>query len=428
MPRDGSGVYSKPAGTTASPNTTIESSKYNSVVDDLVSDANAARPVTAGGTGETTARLKDGTWRFQNTSDPTKLLAFDLSAIPTATTRTLVIPAGGQFVGTDAQTFTAAQQGQARANIGAGVLTGFRNKLMNTVFRVGQRATSGSIAAGATSWVGDRWQIYNGTDQTMDWQLATGNYSGQPGYVRTCLGTGFAVAPTTGVFLLFQNVEGAAELNGDDATFTGYYRFGEAALVQQYVGQRFGSGGSADVDVFGASASMAASSSFTKRSDKLAIPSTFAKTFGTGNRLNVVTQVTPRHASSYDFTAFSLVPGDDTQETDPLALPSIQEELAQCQRYGQFVLPGSGKAVTTTSGAVVCTFTTPMRTSAPTFALISGTGALLELNVSVRDVSAISAGATNGSGVFLQLTTTGLTANNPVALLPGNFIFADAEL
>lgn len=55
MPRDGSGVYSAPAGTTASPNTTIESSKYNALVSDLVTDANAARPITAGGTGETTA-------------------------------------------------------------------------------------------------------------------------------------------------------------------------------------------------------------------------------------------------------------------------------------------------------------------------------------------------------------------------------------
>ncbi len=51
MPRNGSGVYSKPAGTTAVPNTTIESAKFNQVVDDLVQDANFARPVTAGGTG-----------------------------------------------------------------------------------------------------------------------------------------------------------------------------------------------------------------------------------------------------------------------------------------------------------------------------------------------------------------------------------------
>lgn len=53
MPRNGSGVYSKPAGTTAVPNTTIESAKFNQVVDDLVQDANNARPVTAGGTGGT---------------------------------------------------------------------------------------------------------------------------------------------------------------------------------------------------------------------------------------------------------------------------------------------------------------------------------------------------------------------------------------
>lgn len=51
MPRNGSGVYSKPPGTTAVPNTTIESAKFNSVVNDLVQDANAPRPVVAGGTG-----------------------------------------------------------------------------------------------------------------------------------------------------------------------------------------------------------------------------------------------------------------------------------------------------------------------------------------------------------------------------------------
>jgi hypothetical protein len=55
MPRSGGGVYSKPAGTTAVPNTTIESAKFNSVIDDLVADANAARPVSAGGTGSANA-------------------------------------------------------------------------------------------------------------------------------------------------------------------------------------------------------------------------------------------------------------------------------------------------------------------------------------------------------------------------------------
>lgn len=53
MPRNGSGVYSKLAGTTAVPNTTIESAKYNSTIDDIAADLNLARPIVAGGTGAT---------------------------------------------------------------------------------------------------------------------------------------------------------------------------------------------------------------------------------------------------------------------------------------------------------------------------------------------------------------------------------------
>jgi hypothetical protein len=53
MPRNGSGVYSPPAGTLATTLTPIESAKYNAFVNDLTTDANAARPVSAGGTGAT---------------------------------------------------------------------------------------------------------------------------------------------------------------------------------------------------------------------------------------------------------------------------------------------------------------------------------------------------------------------------------------
>ena len=46
---------SKPAGTTAVANTTIESAKFNSVIDDIITDLNAPRPIVAGGTGASTA-------------------------------------------------------------------------------------------------------------------------------------------------------------------------------------------------------------------------------------------------------------------------------------------------------------------------------------------------------------------------------------
>jgi hypothetical protein len=55
MSRNGSGVYSKPPGTTAAPGATITSSQFNSSIDDLVEDLNLARPIVAGGTGATTA-------------------------------------------------------------------------------------------------------------------------------------------------------------------------------------------------------------------------------------------------------------------------------------------------------------------------------------------------------------------------------------
>lgn len=56
MPRNGSGIYSLPTGTdNFVPNTTIESSKIDALTADLLADANAARPVVAGGTGASTA-------------------------------------------------------------------------------------------------------------------------------------------------------------------------------------------------------------------------------------------------------------------------------------------------------------------------------------------------------------------------------------
>lgn len=51
MARNGSGVYSKPGGTTAVSGTTISSSDFNTLMDDIAADLNAPRPVVAGGTG-----------------------------------------------------------------------------------------------------------------------------------------------------------------------------------------------------------------------------------------------------------------------------------------------------------------------------------------------------------------------------------------
>lgn len=55
MPRNGSGVYSLPAGSTATTGNTILASTHNTPLNDIETDMNTARPIVAGGTGATSA-------------------------------------------------------------------------------------------------------------------------------------------------------------------------------------------------------------------------------------------------------------------------------------------------------------------------------------------------------------------------------------
>lgn len=55
MSRNGSGVYSLPAGTAAVTGDAISSTKFNTLTEDLEADANEVRPIVAGGTGAATA-------------------------------------------------------------------------------------------------------------------------------------------------------------------------------------------------------------------------------------------------------------------------------------------------------------------------------------------------------------------------------------
>jgi hypothetical protein len=55
MSRNGSGIYSIPPGSAAVDNTIIDPVAFNTLISDLETDANTARPIVAGGTGATTA-------------------------------------------------------------------------------------------------------------------------------------------------------------------------------------------------------------------------------------------------------------------------------------------------------------------------------------------------------------------------------------
>jgi hypothetical protein len=82
MARNGSGVYSLPPGTVITNGTTSNVSQLNTPLQDLEADANAARPIVAGGTGASSAASArqnlavpgtadaatvTGAWTFSNT-------------------------------------------------------------------------------------------------------------------------------------------------------------------------------------------------------------------------------------------------------------------------------------------------------------------------------------------------------------------------
>lgn len=108
MPRGGppTYTYSLPAIYLAIPGTLITAAQHNTPLEDIASTLNTAWPVNLGGTGGTskqgaidslfdgTTYISDADFRLAASADPTKLLAFNLSGITTATTRTITVPNG----------------------------------------------------------------------------------------------------------------------------------------------------------------------------------------------------------------------------------------------------------------------------------------------------------------------------------------------
>lgn len=122
MPRSGAGVYSKPAGTTAVSGTTISSSDYNSTIDDLVTDANTARPVVAGGTGSTTA---SGARTALGVAIGSNVQAYDaglasIAGLTTAADKMVYTTASDTYATTDLSSFARTLLDDANA---AAVLT-----------------------------------------------------------------------------------------------------------------------------------------------------------------------------------------------------------------------------------------------------------------------------------------------------------------
>ena len=107
MSRNGSGIYSIPPGSTAVDLTIIDPVVFNTLISDLETDANTARPVVAGGTGATTAaaartNLGLAAWTQVGPFNTGSGTAFDVNGIPDGVTEIEVMFDFVSLSGTDA--------------------------------------------------------------------------------------------------------------------------------------------------------------------------------------------------------------------------------------------------------------------------------------------------------------------------------------
>lgn len=143
MPRNGSGVYSKPAGTTAVPNTTIESAKYNQLLDDIAADLNTARPIVAGGTGATSVTAAQTALSVDNKVVYSSKSA-DYTALATDNNGDMVFTAAATLSLTDAATLAANWHLSVKATNGNVVIDPNSSETINgattLILKTGQAA------------------------------------------------------------------------------------------------------------------------------------------------------------------------------------------------------------------------------------------------------------------------------------------------
>ncbi|TCR07364.1 hypothetical protein [Neorhizobium sp. JUb45] len=248
-----------------------------------------------------------------------------------------------------AQTKTPAQKGQAIANIGGGVLAGFRNKIINGDFAINQRGTYLGSATGTLRFLSDRWSTaaVGSSAEIGSFPIPPADVAAASGGVNYHRVNVASVVGAANCVLVGQRIEGVRTLAGKKATVTFYAKADAAKPIAVEFIQSFGTGGSPSAQFNIAPQKVSLTASWQKFSLVFDIPPIASKTLGSGNNdflglqfwfdagssYNDRSGNLGQQSGSFDITHVSVVEGDATKEDDPFSSRHIQQELALCQRY-----------------------------------------------------------------------------------------------
>jgi hypothetical protein len=329
------------------------------------------------------------------------------------------------------------------ANYGGGQFAAGKNKIINGDFNIWQRGTSFSPVADAGTFTADRFIFqrngsgYTATCSRQTFTAGTAPVSGYEGvyfwrYNVTTAGTSNTYA------VLDQRIENVQTFAGQTVTVSFWAKADAARTVTLDVTQEFGSGGSGQVGTSGGSHSV--TTSWTRFSATLSIPSISGKTIGTGSYLIVRLGFPTGVTETIDLWGMQIEAGSIATPFQT-ASGSIAGELALAQRYyfrtvsnnAYARLSQFGNALSATSFYAWVQPPVPMRTtpSAIEYSANLGAGDNVTMVAAITSISLSS--QTNNSYIgFEANVASGLTTYRGYNIIANgsttSYIAATAEL
>lgn len=256
-----------------------------------------------------------------------------------------------------------------QTNFGGGQYAAGKNKMINGDFGIWQRGTS--FASPSGTYTADRWLVAisggsAGTASQQTFTPATAPVAGYEGqyFMRLASNAGATYLELT------QRVEDVRTFAGRTVTLSFWAKATTSVTFTPLFRQSFGSGGSANVDTSG-TAQAISSSSWTRYSVSVTLPSLSGKTIGTSSYLGVFlfSSAGTTASNTVDFWGVQLESGVLTP-FQTASGGSQQAELAMCQRY----LPAISGASNTILGYAYSTTGSQIYIKLPTTARVSPTG------------------------------------------------------
>jgi hypothetical protein len=311
----------------------------------------------------------------------------------------------------------------------------YQQAIINGNFDVWQRGTSSTTNA---SLAADRWSLFlNGTSNTVSRQPFIVGQTVVPNnptyYVRNVVTSSAGTSNYT--LFNYRGIENVNNFSGQNITLSFWAKADANKNIALELNQNFGTGGSPSSVVHFGSQLIALTTTWTKNTITIAVPSITGKTLGSDNNssmdinfwldagsdFNTRTSSLGQQSGTFEFAQVQLNAGSVALPFQP---KSYADELRDCQRYywrmnadvplGHFA---TGYNVTTTTALFVVPYEVQMRTS-PTFS--SSAPATFNIGPTGIAGTVVTIDTTSKSASSIIFTVaSGLTVNG------GSRVFSD---